>query len=299
MTLAQSTASGGGIRVLDHPPEAVVVVGAGGTGGVLIQQLCRLLYGIQDLSERSHNAPPLPEIEDDEGPFDPYQTGAPPLTIIDGDVVESPNIRRQLFIEGDAGKNKALVLAGRYSAAFGLNVNAYPRYLSPGIPESELCEVIPNGSVVVGAVDNAGTRRLLHEHLGRYGDIVYLDSGNAGVPAPANGPATELTPAEAGYDGQVVCGARRGHSKVLPFPAEVFPDLIEVEDPEDRLPTEVPCGEAIVSNPQRLVTNVQAAATLLSYLTQILTEGVVPNSLTFFDARKGYLRSQKARTTAA
>jgi hypothetical protein len=50
----------------------------------------------------------------------------------------------------------------------------------------------------------------------------------------------------------------------------------------------------MVSQPQRVVTNQLAAAVLLSYLTPILTEGVVPNSTTFFDARKNYQRSQKA-----
>lgn len=285
--------SASAVRVLYRPPQAVVVVGAGGTGGILIQQLCRLLYGIDDLSERARDAPHLPE-EDEEEEFDPYDYGAPPLVIVDGDQVEPPNLRRQFFIDGDAGKNKAIVLAERYSAAFGLAVHAYPHYLSPRTSRTDLEAVIPNESVVVGAVDNAATRGFLHQQLDTYSDVVYLDSGNAGIPATADGRASELSSGEAGYDGQVVCGARMGHEKVLPFPADVFPELIDVEDPDDRLPTDIPCGEAIVSNPQRQVTNVMAATVLLSYLTPILTEGVIPNSLTFFDARKNYQRSRKA-----
>lgn len=281
------------VRVLDRPPQAVVVVGAGGTGGVLIQQLCRMLYGMQDLAKQNRAAPPLITEEDT---FDPRHAGAPPLTIIDGDIVQPANIRRQLFIEQDLHMNKALVLGARYAAAFGLEVGAYPHYLTPDTSVRGLQSVIPNGSVVVGAVDNAATRRLLHELLRKYRDVVYLDSGNAGIPAQDTGRVAinELTPSGEGYDGQVVCGARIDHEPVLPFAAEVFPDLIEVEDPEDRLPTEIPCGEVIVSNPQRQVVNVLAATVLLSYLTPILTEGVVPNSLTFFDARKGYQRSRKA-----
>lgn len=280
------------VRVLHSPPQAVVVVGAGGTGGILIQQLCRLLYGIADLSQRARDAPPL--VDDEEEEFDPYASGAPPLVIVDGDKVEPSNLRRQFFIDGDAGKNKALVLAERYSAAFGLPVQAYPRYLTPQTSRDDLEEVLPPRSVVVGAVDNAATRRFLHQRLDTYCDVVYLDSGNAGIPTTENGRASELEAGEAGYDGQVVCGARMDHHKVLPFPADVFPDLIDVEDLDDRLPTDIPCGEAIVSNPQRQITNVLAATVLLSYLTPILTEGVVPNSLTFFDARKNYQRSRKA-----
>ncbi|MDN5697738.1 MAG: ThiF family adenylyltransferase [Rubrobacter sp.] len=285
------------IRVLQSPPQAVVVVGAGGTGGVLIQQLCRLLYGIADLSDRARDAPRLPGDEDEEE-FDPYAAGAPELIIVDGDNVEPSNLRRQFFIDTDAHKTKAIVLAERYSAAFGLAVSAYPHYLTPEISKDDLEEVLPARSVVVGAVDNAATRCFLHERLDTYSDVVYLDSGNAGIPATGGERSSELDAGEAGYDGQVVCGARMDHHKVLPFPAEVFPDLIDVEDPEDRLPTDIPCGEVIVSNPQRQVTNVYAATVLLSYLTPILTEGVVPNSLTFFDARKGYLRSQSAPAPA-
>lgn len=283
-----------GVRVLARPPERIVLIGAGGTGGTLLQSLCRLLYSMDELAARARAAPPL---LDDEGAFenlDAYHQGAPPLTIIDGDTVEPYNVRRQLFVEADAKKKKALVLAGRYSAAFGIDVGSYPDYLSPEIQKRELQEIIPEESVVIGAVDNAATRRLLHERLSTYRDVVYLDSGNAGVPAAPDGRVHELASTEAGYDGQVVCGARVDHEQTLPFPAEVFPDLIEVEDPDDRLPTDIPCGEAMVSNPQRLITNVQAAAVLLSYLTPILTEGLVPNSMTFFDARKGYQRSQKA-----
>ncbi|MDN5697472.1 MAG: ThiF family adenylyltransferase [Rubrobacter sp.] len=280
------------VRVLHSPPQAVVVVGAGGTGGILTQQLCRLLYGIADLSDRARDAPRLVDDEEYEEEFDPYSAGAPELIIVDGDSVEPSNLRRQFFVDADSHKNKAIVLAERYSAAFGLPVSAYPHYLTPQISRDDLEEVLPARSVVVGAVDNAATRRFLHERLDTYADVVYLDSGNAGVPATANRRASELEAGEAGYDGQVVCGARMDHHKVLPFPAEVFPDLIDVEDPEDRLPTDIPCGEAIVSNPQRQVTNVLAATVLLSYLTPILTEGVVPNSMTFFDARRGYMRSR-------
>lgn len=287
----------GGVRVLYRPPQAIVLIGAGGTGGALLQPLCRLLYSLDDLAAQNRDNPAL---LDDEDSFDPDNQGAPPLMIIDGDTVEHYNIRRQMFIEEDVHKKKAHVLASRYSAAFGIDVSSYPDYLSPGISRDALDEIIPEESVVIGAVDNAGTRHLIHEKLSRYSDVVYLDSGNAGIPAPEAGTANtanELTAVDLGdkgYDGQVVCGARVGCRQVIPFPAEVFPDLIEVEDPGDRLPTEIPCGEAVVSQPQRLITNVLAATVLLSYLTPILTEGVVPNSTTFFDARKGFQRSQKA-----
>ena len=309
-TAITTDAEESGVRLLQRPPSAVVVVGAGGTGGVLIQHLCRLLYGIRQLSEYNRANPPLQRDAAEGGlPAARAQNretlagqkerflsswyATPPLLIVDGDAVEEKNVRRQSFIEQDVGKKKAQVLAERYAAAFGLEVDCYPHYLTQQVLGEQARNPIPNYSVVVGAVDNAATRALLHSTLSRYHTVVYLDSGNAGVPATGEGASHELTSAEAGYDGQVVCGARSHGEDVLPFPAEVFPDLIDVEDPEDRLPTDIPCGEAIVSNPQRQITNVLAATVLLSYLTPILTEGVVPNCLTFFDARKGYVRSRQ------
>lgn len=297
-TTSDTTVSDG-VRVLYRPPEAIVLIGAGGTGGALLQPLCRLLYSIDELALQARHNPRLTHDADNSDAFDMDNQGAPPLMIVDGDSVESYNVRRQMFVEEDVGKKKALVLASRYSAAFGIEVSSYPHYLAPETGRGKLEEIIPEESVVIGAVDNAATRRLLHEHLCVYQNAVYLDAGNAGIPAPQTGrrTANELSAAalaDKGYDGQVVCGARVDCRQVLPFPAEVFPELIEVEDPEDRLPTEIPCGEAVVSQPQRLITNVQAATVLLSYLTPILTEGVVPNSVTFFDSRKGFQRSRKA-----
>ena len=47
---------------------------------------------------------------------------SPELTLVDFDVVEEKNLARQNFIASDVGKNKAVVLANRYSKAFGINI---------------------------------------------------------------------------------------------------------------------------------------------------------------------------------
>ncbi|MEW6635347.1 MAG: hypothetical protein AB1425_00875 [Actinomycetota bacterium] len=187
-------------------------------------------------------------------------------------------------------KNKSVVLAERYARAYGLEISAYPNYLAPSTPFREL---VPEGSIVVGAVDNAATRRLLHERLSVYEDVVYVDAGNAAAQALSERPTHEelARVLETGWEGQVVCGVRKEHRTVLPFPADAFPDLVEGED---RLPTEAPCGEAVVSQPQRHLTNVMAATVVLSYLTPLLTDGTVLHHKSFFDARRGYLRSEAA-----
>ncbi|MGI9048894.1 MAG: ThiF family adenylyltransferase [Rubrobacteraceae bacterium] len=219
--------------------------------------------------------------------------GVPSILLIDGDRVEAKNTLRQDFMPSDAGRPKATVLAERYSAAYGLDVAAYPEYLTPKTP---LYELIPEGSIVVGCVGNAPTRRLLHEKLSHhYTDVVYIDSGNGGVELPNHGGALtyeELVRVrEDGWSGQVACGVMRHGRKVVPFPADVMPDLIEAAE-GDLLPTEVPCGQVMKSLPKRQMTNLLAATTIMQYLTTLIADGTILHHLSFFDARRGYARSE-------
>lgn len=82
-----------------------VVVGAGGTGGHLVPNLARLI-SIKNNESKQHT-----------------------LTIMDNDIVEEKNLIRQNFTNNDINKNKAEVLANRYSRAYGLPINYVPSYL--------------------------------------------------------------------------------------------------------------------------------------------------------------------------
>lgn len=273
------------VRVADPDELDVILVGAGGTGGYCLQQMCRLLYGLKQLRMARCAQPPVfgervPE-------------NVPEVLVIDGDRVESANLLRQFFVESDIHKNKALTLAERYSAAYGLSISAYPRYITS---KGKLDELVPEGSVVIGCVDNAPTRRIMHDCLGGYENVIYIDSGNSGVPVPrTDGCLSRSERArmrEGGCEGQVVCGVRKDYETLLPLPGEVFPDLIE--EGEEVLPTEVPCGEVVVSNPQRHLTNLMAATVLMGYLTPLLSDGTILHRKSFFDVRHGYVRSEAA-----
>lgn len=274
------------VRVVNPANTRVVLIGCGGTGGALLQNLARLLYGLKD----TRNGNPARREN-----YDPRTATAelPQVIVADGDTVAEENILRQPFVLADVGEKKALVLSARLGAAYGLSIHAYPHYLTP---ETDLDVLVREGSIVVGCVDNPPTRKLLHEKLRAYKNIVYLDAGNAGVPLPeGRQPETRqerVAVREGGWEGQVVCGVRKDNETLMPFPAEVFEDLVEGEAP---LPTEAPsCGQVVTSMPQRHQTNLFAATVLMSYLGTLLTEGAVMNHLTFFDARQGYLRSKPA-----
>jgi len=282
------------VRVLDAGQTHLTIVGCGGTGGYLVNNVCRLVWGLKEQRRLAHDAPPIFGERPPEG--------VPGILLCDADRVERANLIRQVFISADVGRPKALVLAERASAAYGLEVRAYPHYIRE---ETDLRAIVPEGSVVVGCVDNARTRRILHEKLSCYGDVVYVDSGNGSVEVPGREGALDAGALghsglarvrESGWDGQVVCGVRKGGETLIPFPGEVMPGLIEPGDALDDLllPDEVPCGQVVVSNPQRHMTNLLAATVIMQYLTTLISDGTLLHASSFFDARRGYVKSYPA-----
>ena len=93
-------------------PIHIVMIGCGGTGGHIAPHLYRLLYSV----------------------FRPST-----VILCDGDLVEKKNLVRQNFVSCDLGRNKAEVLAERYSAAFGMECRYVPRYIES---EAELRQLL-------------------------------------------------------------------------------------------------------------------------------------------------------------
>ncbi len=265
------------IRVLDPSKTSLILIGVGGTGGYVLQQVARLLYAIREQG-----------------------CAIPSVLLVDGDTVEEKNLLRQYFLPSDVGKNKAEVLAKRYGQAYGLDIAAYPYYLDEQTPFMRLVsDFTPqNGTpIILGCVDNAPTRKLLHERSKQLSNVVYIDSGNGSVAVPddiQHIDRYQLAKIKSmGWDGQVVVGIRKDKQDVLPFPGDVFPNLLEADE-DDVHPSEVRCGDVVVSQPQRLMTNVMAATTVLTYLHTLLSDGTLLHHRTFFDARKGFMRAEAA-----
>ena len=120
-----------------------------------------------------------------------------------------------------------------------------------------------------------------------------MDSGNSAV----DGDAADHSTAESGWEGQVVAGVRIHGRDVLPFVGDVFPDMLEVRGDADKIPGDPTCGRVVVSQPQRLLTNLVAATAVLTFLHPLLSEGTLVGHRALFDARRGYLRSDGARNT--
>lgn len=223
----------------DHVP--ICLVGCGGAGSFLARDLARLAEHCR-------------------------QTGGPTISLIflDDDRVEPKNIGRQLFSAADVGKNKAEVLAARFSAVFGLKIVAYPSRLAgqqllAGKPGTHY-------GILIGAVDNAAGRRELVRELAREGGVwrMWIDCGNHEHSGQVvAGTVTTREALRQGLRLQTVCTA-------LPAAPMIYPNLIE--DPPPPPPDLAPadCAAAVQDNRQSLLINQMVAGVAMQYVYGVL-----------------------------
>ncbi len=159
-------------------PKHIYIYGAGGTGSRVVPLIAQFVKS-------------LPWVID------------PKIFVFDGDVVEPKNLSRQLFTSRDLGKNKAQVIAERYSAAFGIEIHGIPYFFDNAVVSKvrkELSVSVANLLAGTGetleppgihilCVDSAAARRtILNAFEGNYpyllnypisyGDSYVIDSGN-------------------------------------------------------------------------------------------------------------------------
>jgi hypothetical protein len=204
----------------------VKLVGCGGIGGQLAPNLCQFLYAER---RRAH------------------------VVLIDGDRYEAANRARMRFHR--VGEHKAEALAAMLAAEWGdvVTVEALPVYL-----DAERVRVIEPGDLVLMAVDNHASRKLVDDHCAALDEVTVVSGGNDGV-----------TERQDGTYGNVQVVRRAGGRSLTGSLQRLHP---EIREPKDRLPTEVGC-EALVaqgSAPQLLVTNVAVASAMLSAVLGLL-----------------------------
>lgn len=241
----------------------ITVVGCGGTGSFLVRDLARLVSIINHDTERQVICS---------------------MSLCDGDVVEEKNIKRQNFIMADVGENKAVVLQGRYSDAYNLNMTAIPRYLETisELNSATLCASC-NTAILVSCVDNLATRKLIntmyveHNRSKRYStrNFIWVDSGNEE------------------WSGQVVLSCLacqdtyykwldKDNNLVLnmntPTLFQMYPELFTKED---KFNSQLSCEERAISNPQNIMTNITAANIILQMLSNILFGSINYHQVTF------------------
>lgn len=208
------------------------MIGAGGNGSIFMSHLCRIYQAWVKLGGT---------------PFE--------IHLHDADTVSETNLARQCFCEADIGQPKALVLAQRLRAFFGLPVQPHISRLS--VTSYSMGDVEhTDDHMFIGCVDNLEGRRAIRK-LSRqtdpegprrkdYAARYWLDMGNA-----------------ADF-GQVILG---GHG--LPDFFDVFPKLVKAKD-KDNTPS---CSMAEALSKQDLFINSTVAALAGQLLWQLMRHG--------------------------
>ena len=238
----------------------ILLVGCGGTGGCFYARMMRFL---SNYAERQSSVEII-------------------FRIIDGDHVELKNLSRQPFSDEDLGKNKAVALAASAQEVFGINVKAYPEYLTPDNMNTYLHQNSAVSSkdiyIIIGAVDNHACRKLLHKYFLHpdylsQSTLFYIDSAN------------EFS------CGEIVVGKRTKNSVETPDRVHYYPDILQ---DTGKAAHEMSCEELNNSAPQHLATNGLAADLIFSYVSQLLMAGeqahLAPGGIIYFDSMKLFSR---------
>jgi hypothetical protein len=164
------------------------------------------------------------------------------LTLIDGDTFEERNRSRQDFtVTGP----KATIIAQDYKEKCArLQIWDVAEYLT----DSNIIAHIRENDIVFSCVDNHKTRKLISDRAQELDNVVVISGGN------------DFT------DGNVLVHVRKdGKNMNLPIANKFHPEIL---NPRDKNPGEqvarMGCQQLVVSEPQLLIANNAAAATMLS-----------------------------------
>lgn len=231
----------------------VTLVGCGGTGSFLALHLARLAYH----ARQRHGL--------DVG-----------LCLVDPDHVEEKNIGRQNVCPAEIGQNKARALATRYSVAFGLEIFFAERPFDNSVVLNQHNAF----TLIVGAVDNAAARKIIHATTCDGGSRWWwLDCGNHD------------------HAGQVLLGNRDdldapeisplGFCSGLPLPSVQHPELLTVQ-PTRRAES---CADLALADAQSLMINQAMATYAAQYIYRLILTRDLDIYATYVDLVSGSARS--------
>jgi molybdopterin/thiamine biosynthesis adenylyltransferase len=229
---------------------AVKIIGLGGVGGIVARYLSMFLAAMdRDLR----------------------------LVLIDGDEFEPSNATRMFFSNHG---NKAAVtrddLRDRYIDS-SLMLTAVEMYVEP----TNIDRLIRNDDVVILAVDNHATRKLVGDHCRtRLDDVCLISGGNDGVGRDGGGVQRR------GTYGNCQIYLRQDGRDLSPPITRYHP---EIREPADKSPADESCTELVKSVPQILFANLAAASAILNAFW-LTTCSALHYSELSFDIADGLMR---------
>ena len=211
------------------------IIGAGGTGGFTYEYIARLLAG-RDI----------------------------PIHLYDGDLVETKNLKRQNFSLDHVTHHKVSALLSKSEGILSRpNTTIHPEYITDA--DDFLVKLLTEEGtpIVISAVDNVSTRKLINQVLDEYPDDWYaIDSGNNDT------------------GGQVVVYTNTNVQTYTPFTEpievnlpnmlEVYPELQTIQDDNPGLVQS--CDDVVESQPQAMMANVRNADIIANIVITILED---------------------------
>jgi PRTRC genetic system ThiF family protein len=216
------------------------------------------------------------------------------LKLIDPDLIESKNLVRQNYAEGEVGLPKATSLAFRYGAAWGMEIEAFVQPFS--LPLLENSRSGPGAYydrlvIVIGCVDNAAARRELagvlklnSNYAADLPRVWLLDTGNyaeGGQVLLGSAPTTEEAAKAFSHPG--VCSW-------LPSPYLQHPELLEAL-PEELSNHHLSCAELALVNAQAFSINAQVASLAADFLYRLLLVAGLKRLSTYLHLPTATMRS--------
>lgn len=262
-TLDLSYLKAGRIQPLVTNNIILTLIGCGGTGSWLAPSLARIAYVLREQGKHVQ------------------------LTFIDPDTIEDKNIPRQNFCAAEIGMNKAVALAARFSAAWGVEI-LYKTARFQAETTTIHHYVENHLEVLIGCVDNAAARKAIHQNLARSREnsTWWLDCGNTEH-------AGQVLIGNALVDGSD--GSQPQHwltDKIcvrVPSPAVQCPDLL-IPRPEEKAKHNLSCADIQIANAQSLAINQVVAAHATDLLLRFLN-GTLTRQAMYFDLNSGSARS--------
>lgn len=174
-------------------PITISIIGAGGTGGQVLNRLARMHVALMSLGHPGFH-----------------------VRMFDEDIVEHSNLARQLFSVHDIGHSKAIALIARINRFYGTSWLGQHQYLTKDNRASLL-----NSNIIISCTDSISSRKLIstaiNSHIKFNGlrsrkPYYWMDFGNGKNIA------------------QMVIGTVRSKERYLPTIDKLFPEYLEQEE---------------------------------------------------------------------
>lgn len=190
------------------------------------------------------------------------------IILVDGDLVEGKNFINQKYTSKDINKNKARVLATRFSK-LGIKISYIDKYIESSIDLNNILSKLKNNIILIGAVDNIKARIYMDNafYSEELKTIIYIDTGNGDIDRC----------------GQTIVGSKVD-GKFITRPVSAYYPLIETKEytKEDN---NYRCSQ-IQEHPQNLATNILSATTTFILLSNIISGRRVGKKYVTFNVDK-------------